>query len=83
MDISPNFPHQIVYCPPTSSHSLNPFLRASLKCEMAEVPQSTIWYFRYLGESWMKVASKQPWLSPDQVPQYFIAIKFNADAKYA
>jgi len=34
---------------------------------MGEVPQSTVWYFRYLGESWMKLASKQPWLSPDQI----------------
>ena len=37
---------------------------------MAEVPQSTVWYFRYLGESWMKLAAKQPWLSPDQVPHH-------------
>lgn len=34
---------------------------------MAEVPQSTVWYFRYLNESWMKLASKQPCLSPDQI----------------
>ena len=34
---------------------------------MDGIPQSTIWYFRYLNESWMNLASKQPWLSPEQV----------------
>jgi len=34
---------------------------------MDGIPQSTIWYFRYLNESWMNLASKQPWLSPEQI----------------
>jgi len=34
---------------------------------MDRIPQSTIWYFRYLNESWMILASKQPWLSPEQI----------------
>ena len=43
-------------------------LYSSELVRMGEVPQSTVWYFRFLSETWMKLASKQPWLSPDQVP---------------